>query len=175
MNKKIMLLLTILLFPLLMMSGLASWVILGEKTTNVAKEPISVAVCHLTMDGVTTNYTRIEKALEVANKNASESNPLTVYVYTGLKKSDGVSSYEIKIINSCEINSFVTLCLPYDANGNYFGPFGSTNDFMAVPENARSAIWVYPGGRSISSSIEQPWNVLDGMVFMSDGSFTSVM
>lgn len=121
MNKKILKILSIILFPLLIFVGFSTWIIVGSSSNNVGENDFStynpVAVAYIS-NNPDVKYTRIEKALEVANANANEENPLVVYVIPGLVNSDG-SIYNIRISKSCDIKANVTLALPYEDETTY--------------------------------------------------------
>ena len=102
MKKNLIILLTILLFPLLLITGVSSWVIVGEKSLEVGTNASSSTyVCYINSDTEGNRYTRIEKALEVA----SSTNKDVVYV----KPKTNPTIYK-----DCVIKSGVTLCLPYE-------------------------------------------------------------
>ena len=129
MKRNMITFLSIFLFSLLMIIGFSSWIIVGEKSATVATSPISQAICYyIDADGNENKYTRIEKALEDANNEATSSKPLTVYV---------LPSTNPTIYKDCTIGEYTTLCFPYegttyytatDKNATNFN-WGALNDF----------------------------------------------
>ena len=111
MKKNFILLFSIILFPLLIVNGYSSWIILGEEKIEVANsalDSVSAKVAFLTSD-TSKIYTKIEKALEVANSSSSSE---TVVVIPGSNPT---------INNNCTINSNVSLILPYSWDDSSFG------------------------------------------------------
>ena len=107
MNKRLISFIIFIFLPLLLVTGFSSWIIVGEKSATVGKTASTTNVCYINTDSTGNQYTRIEKALEVAKEGD------TVYVKPGLKNTDNTTSLEIRIYKDCTIKSGVTLCLPY--------------------------------------------------------------
>lgn len=120
MNKRLIKILSIIIFPLFIIVGFSTWIIVGNsEQDNIGQrgdEPPR-AVAYIS-NAPTVTYTRIEKALEIANASATEAAPLIVYVIPGLVNSDG-TIYNIHISKSCEIKANVTLALPYENETTY--------------------------------------------------------
>ena len=126
MKKRLLTILSILFFPLLLITGFSNWVIIGSKTATVAISPSS-AIAYLSND-TSTYYTSVEKALSVANSTTSN---VTVYVVPGT---------DAYIYRDCTINSNVTLSLPYEGtttlsrsgNSSSFADATSTNKVTEI-------------------------------------------
>ena len=111
MNKKIISLLLFILMPLLLVTGFSSWIIVGEKSFVAGLSSITQVVCYYTDSvGNVNEYTRIEKALEDANKEATSTNLITVYVKPGTNPT---------IYKDCTIGTYTTLCIPYSGTTYY--------------------------------------------------------
>ena len=139
MKKKLVSFLSIILFPLLIITGYSSWIIVGEKTATVGTNglgPTGGKVAYVSSD-TSKFYTRIEKALEVATSGQ------TVYVLPDSNPT---------IYKDCEIKSGVTLCLPYDgttykhSNKDFTsGQLFSDTDSTYVDNNRRNSVKVNEG------------------------------
>lgn len=97
MKRKLIAFLTIIIFPLILITGFSSWVIVGDKSATVGKAPILRNVCHIG----TTYYTSIEGALKKAKSGD------VVHVLLN-KDNPAVINYD------CSIPSGVTLNIPYE-------------------------------------------------------------
>ena len=140
MSNRLIKILTIIIFPLLIVVGFSSWIIVGNKSENLGQNDNSynpIAVAYIS-DNPAKTYTRIEKALEIANGTATEANPKVVVVIPNLKhkviNDSGVEEevlYPISITSSCTIGNNVTLSLPYNETGDvhYEGTFASNKEF----------------------------------------------
>ena len=136
MKKKLVSFLTILLFPLLIITGYSSWIIVGEKIATVGTNglgPTGGKVAYISSDP-SKFYTRIEKALEVATDGQ------TVYVLPNSNPT---------IYEDCEIKSGVILCLPYDgttykhSDKDYTsGKLFSDTDSTYVKNNRKNSVKV---------------------------------
>ncbi len=112
--KKYKLLLVLSVPALLCSVGNAEWVLMNlkQKEDTISAKP-SVPVCYI--DGTPdVKYTTIEKALEVANKEATDENKKTVVVIPNTSKDFITPSYVIS--RSCTIGKNVTLVIPYDTS-----------------------------------------------------------
>ena len=93
---------TLILMFFTVVIGFSSWIIVGEKNVTLGEAPVSKAVCYYTdSNGNKKEYTRIEKALEDANKTGVST---TVIVYAG---------YSYTIYKDCVIGENVTLLIPF--------------------------------------------------------------
>ena len=108
--------------------GFSSWVIVGEKSINLGEASVNNPVCYYnSLNGAKKEYTRIEKALEDANDEATSSNPLTVFVYINTNPT---------IYEDCTIGNYTTLCVPYSDDGTYFTEtFGTLSVFADTNPN----------------------------------------
>lgn len=146
------------LFASLATIGFGGWIIQGSKTAQYEKYHDSTAqkVAYIKNGGITTYYTTIEKAIDVANGIAS-SNP-TIFVIPGVHYTLRNNGTSLKTVT---INSGVTLSLPFqdellfevwktgtkkDANGNdvsdgVYNPsgtqFSTTVEALLKPETYR--------------------------------------
>ena len=113
---------TLILMFFTVVIGFSSWIIVGEKNVTLGESPVTKAVCYYTdSNGNKKEYTRIEKALEDANSEATSSSPKIVYVVPGLNK-------EIKVYKDCTIGPNVTLCLPHSGTSHYDDVFLDDDD-----------------------------------------------
>lgn len=112
MKNKCILFLLIILLPFFTVIGFSSWIITGEKTEKVGENPLTsnnAKVAYLYSDK-TKFYTRIEKAIEVANNSLNSE---VVVVIPGSNPT---------IQKDITINSNVTLVIPYSwdsSSGEY--------------------------------------------------------
>lgn len=113
MNKRIVSILIFILFPLLIINGFSSWVIVGEKSETVGNTAITSSVCYINTDTAGKQYTRIEKALEKAVSGD------IVYVKPGMNPS---------IYKDCEVKSNVKLIIPYEGT-TYSNRAGNSTKF----------------------------------------------
>lgn len=122
--KKIIKYIILIMLPFIFITGLSSWVITGEKSFVVGQAVVAKEVAYLSTDP-SKKYTRIEKALEVAN---AQSSAVTVYVIVGSNPT---------IIKDCVIESHVTLCLPYNGT-TYANRAGNKVMFADDPSNTEN-------------------------------------
>lgn len=120
MSKRLIQILIFLLTPLLIVVGFSSWIIVGEKSITVGEIPVQTNVCYINEDTSGNQYTRIEKALEVANSTASSTNKITVYVKPGTNPF---------IYKDCIVGDYVTLCFPYEDKTFYKSTDSSVSGF----------------------------------------------
>lgn len=118
MRKKIITFLAIFLFPLLLITGFASWIIVGEKSetvgTNATTSPVAVFTVTINSVEETKKYTRVEKALEEATTLINTDNngvtSVTIYIVPGTNP---------KITQNCTLSTGVSLVLPYALSSDY--------------------------------------------------------
>ena len=116
MRKGLIIFLTIILFPLLLITGISSWVIVGEKNYVAGQHSVNNAVAYI-LDNPSVKYTRIEKALSVA-----ESGDIVIVIppslpnYHDVNNKNTPDQVTYHITSDCEIKEGVTLVIPTDKN-----------------------------------------------------------
>ena len=115
MRKQIITFLSIILFPLLIIIGFSSWIIVGEKKATVGQNSTVQAVAHvLDSSGAKTyDYTNVCAAINDANNLGTA----TVVIKPGTNPS---------IDRDCTINSGVTLNIPYAIGNDGYTPVACT-------------------------------------------------
>lgn len=114
MKRRFMIYLLFLIIPILLVTGSASWIIVGEKTVNLGSNSVSTPVAYI-LDTPDVKYTRIEKALDVAeNGDIVVVIPPTAANYHETSNKVVPDKVTYYITSDCEIKSGVSLVIPTD-------------------------------------------------------------
>ena len=144
---------TLILMFFTVVIGFSSWIIVGEKKVTLGEVAITTPVAHvLNSSGTKVNdYTRVEAAIEAANKLGTA----TVVIKPGVNPS---------INRDCTINSGVTLSIPYSLADDGYTPnvYANNGSGTSYSTSCTNTLYINDNVKIINNGIINVGGIISG-------------